>query len=66
MSSGPERRIIARIGNSRTRHVSSYPTLSGGDRTTYFKIVRVFKLGINHEKRNTSSDGLLRRPVSWS
>jgi len=37
---------IRHLGNWHTHHVNGYPTLSGGDKTTYFKTV-------NHEKHNT-------------
>jgi hypothetical protein len=37
---------IEHLGNWHTHHVNGYPTLSGGDKTTYFKTV-------NHEKHNT-------------
>jgi hypothetical protein len=37
---------IEHLGNWHTHHVNGYPTLSGGDNTTYLKIV-------NHEKHNT-------------
>jgi hypothetical protein len=37
---------IEHLGNWHTHHVNGYPTLSGGDETTYFKTV-------NHEKHNT-------------
>jgi len=37
---------IEHLGNWHTHHVNGYPTLSGGDKTTYFNIV-------NHEKHNT-------------
>jgi hypothetical protein len=37
---------IEHIGNWHTHHVNGCPTLSGGDKTTYFKTV-------NHEKHNT-------------
>ncbi len=37
---------IEHLGNWHTHHVNGYPTLSGGDKTTYAKIV-------NHEKHNT-------------
>src|SRR5438094_287170 len=37
---------IEHLGNWHTHHVNGYLTLSGGDKTTYFKIV-------NHEKHNT-------------
>ena len=37
---------VEHLGNWHTHHVNGYPTLSGGDKTTYFKIV-------NHEKHNT-------------
>jgi hypothetical protein len=36
---------IEHLGNWHTHHVNGYPTLSGGDKTTYFKTV-------NHEKHN--------------
>ncbi len=37
---------IEHLGNWHTHHVNGYPTLSGGDKTTYFKTV-------NHHKHNT-------------
>ncbi len=37
---------IEHLGNWHTHHVNGYPTLSGGDKTTYFKTV-------NHAKHNT-------------
>lgn len=37
---------VEHLGNWHTHHVNGYPTLSGGDKTTYFKTV-------NHEKHNT-------------
>jgi hypothetical protein len=37
---------IEHLGNWHTHHVNGYPTLSGGDKITYFKIV-------NHQKHNT-------------
>ena len=37
---------IEHLGNWHTHHVNGYPTLSGGDKQTYFKTV-------NHEKHNT-------------
>ncbi len=37
---------IEHLGSWHTHHVNGYPTLSGGDKTTYFKTV-------NHEKYNT-------------
>jgi hypothetical protein len=37
---------IEHLGNWHTHHVNGYPTLSGGDKTTYTKTV-------NHEKHNT-------------
>ena len=37
---------IEHLGSWHTHHVNGYPTLSGGDKTTYFKTV-------NHEKHNT-------------
>jgi proteasome lid subunit RPN8/RPN11 len=37
---------IEHLGNWHTHHVNGYPTLSGGDKTTYFKTV-------NHNKHNT-------------
>ena len=37
---------IEHLGNWHTHHVNGYPTLSGGDKATYFKTV-------NHEKHNT-------------
>lgn len=37
---------IEHLGNWHTHHVNGYPTLSGGDKTTYSKIV-------NHDKHNT-------------
>ena len=37
---------IEHLGNWHTHHVNGYPTLSGGDKTTYFKTV-------NHENHNT-------------
>ena len=37
---------IEHLGNWHTHHVNGYPTLSGGDKETYFKTV-------NHEKHNT-------------
>lgn len=37
---------IEHLGNWHTHHVNGYPTLSGGDKTTYYKTV-------NHEKHNT-------------
>jgi hypothetical protein len=37
---------IEHLGNWHTHHVNGYPTLSSGDKQTYFKIV-------NHEKHNT-------------
>jgi hypothetical protein len=37
---------IEHLGNWHTHHVNGYPTLSGGDKQTYFKTV-------NHEKYNT-------------
>ena len=37
---------IEHLGNWHTHHVNGLPTLSGGDKTTYFKTV-------NHEKHNT-------------
>ena len=37
---------IEHLGNWHTHHVNGYPTLSGGDKTTYFKTV-------NHDKHNT-------------
>ena len=37
---------IEHLGNWHTHHVNGYPTLSGGDRETYHRIV-------NHEKHNT-------------
>ena len=37
---------IEHLGNWHTHHVNGYPTLSGGDKTTYFNTV-------NHEKHNT-------------
>jgi hypothetical protein len=36
---------IEHLGSWHTHHVNGYPTLSGGDKTTYFKIV-------NHKKHN--------------
>lgn len=36
---------IEHLGSWHTHHVNGYPTLSGGDKTTYFKTV-------NHEKHN--------------
>jgi hypothetical protein len=41
-----EARHPEHLGNWHTHHVNGYPTLSGGDKTTYFKTV-------NHEKHNT-------------
>ena len=38
---------IEHLGNWHTHHVNGYPTLSGGDKNTYFNIV-------NHEKHNTN------------
>jgi hypothetical protein len=38
---------IEHLGNWHTHHVNGYPTLSAGDKTTYFKTV-------NHEKHNTN------------
>ncbi len=38
---------IEHLGNWHTHHVNGYPTLSGGDKETYFKTV-------NHEKHNTN------------
>ena len=38
---------IEHLGNWHTHHVNGYPTLSGGDTTTYAKTV-------NHEKHNTN------------
>jgi integrative and conjugative element protein (TIGR02256 family) len=37
---------LEHLGNWHTHHVNGYPTLSGGDRDTYHRIV-------NHEKHNT-------------
>jgi len=37
---------IEHLGNWHTHHVNGYPTLSGGDKTTYFKTV-------NHSNHNT-------------
>ncbi len=37
---------IEHLGNWHTHHVNGFPTLSGGDKATYFRIV-------NHEKHNT-------------
>jgi hypothetical protein len=37
---------VEHLGNWHTHHVNGYPTLSAGDKTTYFKTV-------NHEKHNT-------------
>jgi hypothetical protein len=37
---------IEHLGSWHTHHVNGHPTLSGGDKTTYFKTV-------NHEKHNT-------------
>ncbi|NJO24007.1 MAG: hypothetical protein HC868_15135 [Sphingomonadales bacterium] len=37
---------IEHLGNWHTHHVNGYPTLSGGDKETYFK-------NVNHEKHNT-------------
>jgi hypothetical protein len=37
---------IEHLGNWHTHHVNGYPTLSGGDKTTYFKTV-------NHAKHNS-------------
>ncbi|HEY2917387.1 MAG TPA: hypothetical protein VGK77_00190 [Candidatus Binatia bacterium] len=37
---------IEHLGNWHTHHVNGFPTLSGGDKTTYFKTV-------NHHKHNT-------------
>lgn len=37
---------IEHLGNWHTHHANGFPTLSGGDKTTYFKIV-------NHHKHNT-------------
>jgi len=37
---------VEHLGNWHTHHVNGYPTLSGGDRATYFRTV-------NHEKHNT-------------
>jgi hypothetical protein len=37
---------IEHLGNWHTHHVNGYPTLSGGDKTTYFNIV-------NHKNHNT-------------
>src|ERR1700730_1271266 len=37
---------IEHLGNWHTHHVNGYPTLSGGDKETYFKTV-------NHESHNT-------------
>lgn len=37
---------IEHLGNWHTHHVNGYPTLSGGDKTTYFKTV-------NHHNHNT-------------
>jgi hypothetical protein len=37
---------IRHLGNWHTHHVNGYPTLSGGDKATYFKTV-------NHDKHNT-------------
>jgi hypothetical protein len=37
---------IEHLGNWHTHHVNGYPTLSGGDKTTYFTTV-------NHKKHNT-------------
>lgn len=37
---------IEHLGNWHTHHVNGYPTLSGGDKTTYFNTV-------NHKKHNT-------------
>jgi hypothetical protein len=37
---------VEHLGSWHTHHVNGYPTLSGGDKTTYFKTV-------NHEKQNT-------------
>jgi hypothetical protein len=36
---------VEHLGNWHTHHVNGYPTLSGGDKTTYFKTV-------NHKKHN--------------